>query len=339
MRRLRIAQTGLLNKAPPALSWPIAPCFTNSELWLKLQSKASLAWHADTRCEYVQMRIALDPYMHRRLALPQVFRLAAELEYPNLELSSRQDFVPLFEAPVATSETIRAVRAASRESGVKLASIMAVYYWANPDQEKRRTAVEHWKRAIRVAVEADCRVINSEFSGHPDEPDVCKDAFLASIGELLPILEREGIRVDIEPHPGDFVEDGNTAVDILREIGSPHLRYLYCAPHTFFLGEDMAGMIRYAAPLLTHVHVADSLNHRAGLRYIVNPLGAPVRVHQHLNIGEGEVNWEIFFGTLAEVGFGGILTSSIFAWEDRAIESSRFMRKRIQFYLDKYMLT
>jgi len=181
-------------------------------------------------------------------------------------------------------------------------------------------------------------VINSEFSGQPDDLVASKEAFLTSVMELLPIFEREGIRVDVEPHPGDFVEDGNTAVDILREIGSPHLRYLYCAPHTFHMGEDMAGMIRYAAPLLTHVHVADSLNQRAGLRYIVNPPGAPVRVHQHLNIGEGEVEWNIFFGTLAEVGFDGILTSSVFAWEDRAVESSRFMRKRIQDYLDKFFV-
>ena len=77
---------------------------------------------------------------------------------------------------------------------------------------------------------------------------------------------------------------------MIRSIGSPTSRYLYCAPHTFHLGDDVAAMIAYAAPVLDHVHLADSLDHRrsSGLRYIVNPLGAPVRVHQHLNIGEGK---------------------------------------------------
>lgn len=284
------------------------------------------------------MQVALDPYMHRRLALPEVFRLAAELGYPNLELSFREDFVPLFTSPVATLETIHSMRRACSETGVKLVSIMAVYDWASSDEEKRLAAIEHWKKVIRVSLEANCNVINSEFGGQPEDAATSKKAFLASIAELLPIFEREGVRVDIEPHPGDFVEDGNTAVDILRAIGSPHIRYLYCAPHTFYMGEDMPGMIRYAAPLLSHVHVADTLNHRAGLRYIVNPLGAPVRVHQHLNIEEGEVDWDLFFTTLAAVGFDGILTSSVFAWEDRAIESSRFMRRRIQTYLDKYFM-
>ena len=181
-------------------------------------------------------------------------------------------------------------------------------------------ALEHWKKVVRLAVEAGCTVINSEFSGQPDEL-VSKEAFLTSVMELLPIFEREE-SCNVQSHPGDFVEDGNTAVDILRRwVATPSIPLLR-TPYLSY-GEGHAAMIRYAAPLLTHVHVADSLNQRAGLRYIVNPPGAPVRVHQHLNIGEGEVDWNIFFGTLAEVGFDGILTSSVFAWEDRAVESAR----------------
>jgi myo-inositol catabolism protein IolH len=32
-------------------------------------------------------------------------------------------------------------------------------------------------------------------------------------------------------------------------------------------------------------------------------------VHQHLNIGQGEVDWDVFFGTLHEVRFDGIMTA------------------------------
>ena len=101
---------------------------------------------------------------------------------------------------------------------------------------------------------------------------------------------------------------------------------------------DMAQMIRDGAPVLAHVHVADTLNHKAssGLRYIVNPPGAKVTVHQHLDIGQGEVGWDVFFATLAEFGFDGIMTACVFAWEDRAEDSSRFMRREIQNYIDKY---
>lgn len=75
---------------------------------------------------------------------------------------------------------------------------------------------------------------------------------------------------------------------------------------------------------------------RIGLRYIVNPPGLPARIHQRLDFGEGEVDWDAFFVTLAEVGFDGILTSCVFAWEERAVESARFMRERFAHYLERY---
>jgi myo-inositol catabolism protein IolH len=59
-------------------------------------------------------------------------------------------------------------------------------------------------------------------------------------------------------------------------------------------------------------------------------------VHQHVDIGQGEVDWDEFFGTLGRLGFGEreetIMTVCVFAWEERAHESSRFMRSEIERY-------
>jgi myo-inositol catabolism protein IolH len=156
--------------------------------------------------------------------------------------------------------------------------------------------------------------------------------------ELLPIFEREGLQLRLEPHPDDFVEDGFRAVDLIRGINSPNVSFLYCAPHTFHMGGDIAGIMRHAGPLLTHLHVADSFDHRAssGLRYIVNPPGSPARIHQHLDIGQGEVNWEEFFGALDQLHFDGIMTVCVFAWEERAEQSSIFMREKIGSYVNTW---
>ena len=290
------------------------------------------------------MKIALDPYMHRHLPLEELPELAASLGYEWIELSPRADFLEWFKAPRVFPDRVRRFKRALGDAGVGVASLLPMYRWASNDEAERQAAVRHWRRAIEIAVEMEVDTLNSEFGRgpHPDRGtcycchtgsmvEACEDAWWRSMDELVPVLEREGVNLHIEPHPEDWVETLQPSVDLIRTVNSPRVRFLYCAPHTFYFGDDVAAMIRECADVLAHVHVADTFNHKAssGLRYIVNPPGSAARVHQHLDIGQGEVPWDAFFGTLAEVGFDGIMTSCVFAWEERAEESSRFMREEM----------
>jgi myo-inositol catabolism protein IolH len=272
--------------------------------------------------------------MFRRVPLTELPALVAELGYDAIELSPRNDFLPFFLHPRADSDVIGRFKSALSAAGVQVVSLLPLYRWSGPDEDERQAAVRYWRRAIEIAVELDCRVMNSEFNGRPEAPGASEAQFWRSMDELLPVFEAEDLQLRLEPHPDDFVEDGYAAVDLIRGINSPNVSFLYCAPHTFHMGGDITGIMRHAGPLLTHVHVADSFDHRAssGLRYIVNPPGSPARVHQHLDIGQGEVNWDEFFGTLGDLRFDGIMTACVFAWEERARESSVFMREQIAAY-------
>jgi myo-inositol catabolism protein IolH len=284
------------------------------------------------------MRIALDPYMLRRVPLPELPGTVAELGYEHIELSPREDFLPFFVHPRADRATIAAFRRALDGAGVSVSSVLPLYRWSGPSEDERQAAVRYWKRAIQVAVDLGCQVMNSEFNGRPEAADASEAQFWRSMEELLPVFEREGVQLRLEPHPDDFVEDGRAAVELIRGIDSDLVSFLYCAPHTFHQGGDLAGIMRYAGPLLTHLHIADSFDHRAssGLRYIVNPPGSPARVHQHLDVGQGEVDWDVFFGTLSELGFDGIATVCVFAWEERARESSIHNLEQIRHYVAKF---
>jgi myo-inositol catabolism protein IolH len=282
------------------------------------------------------MKLALDPYMLRTTPLTELPGVVADLGYEWIELSPREDFTPFFLHPRANRDTVRRFKSALDGAGVKIASYLPLYRWSGPDEDERQAAVRYWKRAIQLTVDLDCRVMNSEFNGRPEQASRSEAQFWRSMEELLPVFEREGVQLRLEPHPDDFVEDGRVAIDMVRGIDSELVSFLYCAPHTFHQGGDIAGIMRYAGDLLTQVHVADSFDFRAssGLRYIVNPPGSTARIHQHLDIGQGEVDWDEFFGTLGALGFGGrddtIMTVCVFAWEERADDSARVNRERIE---------
>jgi myo-inositol catabolism protein IolH len=284
------------------------------------------------------VKIALDPYMFRSVPLLELPALVADLGYEWIELSPREDFTPFFNHARVDDGTVARFRSALSSAGVGVASVLPLYRWSGPDEDERQAAVRYWKRAISICSDLGVDTMNSELNGNPREAAVCERQFWRSMEELLPVFEREGIRLVLEPHPDDWEEDGKRAVDLVRGINSPLVSFLYCAPHTFHQGNDAPGIMDKAGDLLTMVHVADSFDHTAssGLRYIVNPPGSQVTVHQHLDIGQGDVDFDELFSGLERIGFDGILSSSVFAWEDRARESSTFMRAAIDDYLGRW---
>ncbi|WP_415856086.1 sugar phosphate isomerase/epimerase family protein [Sinomonas sp. G460-2] len=286
------------------------------------------------------MKIALDPTpFHSTHSLLEFPALAAELGYQYLQLTPHRDMIPFFTHPKADDELVRQFRKACADAGVEVASVLPVLRWSGPDEAAREAAVRYWKRAVQITVDLGVNQMNTEFSGRPELPEESEACFYKSMEELLPIFEREGVNVAIDPHPDDFVEEGLAALRVIRGLNSPNVGMVYVASHTFHMKDEPLEIMRAAGDRLRVVHVADTMNHHAshGLRYITNPPGNAVRVHQHLRIGDGDVNWNEFFGGLGEIGFldrdDTVMVSSVFAEDENAHEVSRYqlrtMRERV----------
>jgi myo-inositol catabolism protein IolH len=277
-----------------------------------------------------RVKLAVDPTMIRHLPVQEVLRAVAEVGFEHVELSPRLDVLPSSRGRRVSRDGTARIAAASRATGVGIASLFVVYPWASPDEDRRAAAVRYLAQACEVAVELECERLNTELTGDPTRPLESEDAFWRSIEDVVPLLDRYGLTLAVEPHPYDFIEDGDQAVDLVRGVRSDRLRYLYCAPHTFTMGGDMSAMIEYSADVLAHVHVADTFKPR---RTIVNPPG-DWRIHQHLDVGQGEVEWPEFFAALRRVGFDDVMTVTVFAWEDRALDSFRSNLESVRGYLD-----
>lgn len=264
------------------------------------------------------MRIALDPALLNGQPVPTVFGAAARAGYGAVEIPNRDDFIPPGGAVAATAGELAAARKAAHDAGVEIASVAVIQAWSSPDEETRSQAVRWWADGIHAAVELGCRRINSELSGNPNTPEPCRAAFLRSIETLLPILEREDVVLSIEPHPWDFLETTESAVELIRGVGSDRIRYLHCLPHSYHLGGTITEQVRRAQGWFDHIHLADTFRPQ---RTIINPPGLDHRIHQHFNIGDGELDWNEAVAALQAAGFDGLATVQVFGWEDRAEQS------------------
>ena len=205
-----------------------------------------------------------------------------------------------------------------------------------PDEPQREAAVRNFRRVIQLAVELGIPVINTEFSGRPDRSEDSEAAFYRSMEELLPLVESEGLQLNIDPHPDDFVEDGLEAWRVLRGLNSPSIGFVYVASHTFHYGDRAETLLPELGDRLGAVYAADTFDHRRshGLRYISNPPGNAARIHQHLTIGDGDVDFEALFGLLRSTGYldreDALVVSNVFAEDENADEVSRHQLARLR---------
>jgi len=283
------------------------------------------------------MKLALDPQMffatHSVWELPDV---VASLGYSWMELSPKADFVPFFQHPRVDDAGVRKLKKVAADAGVGIASLLPVLRWSGPGEDERVAAVRAWKRTIQIDVDLGVDTLNSEFNGRPEHAEHAEGQFLKSMDELLPIFEREGLALILEPHPDDFIEDGLDAVGLVRGLNRDWIGFLYCTPHAFHQIRDAATIISAAAEKVRYVHLADAFDHTAsnGLRYITNPPGNPVRVHQHMEMGRGEVDYDAVFAALASVGFDGVISSCVFGFEEDARGISERQRDKAAALID-----
>lgn len=295
------------------------------------------------------MKIAFDvDVLAKQMDINRMVHQVADWGYKYIEQSPHPRINPFYKHPLFSKECEQEYRKALKETGVEISSLICVYRWSGPTEEQRKFAVENWKRLIEIAVDLGVRVINTELAGDPNQQEISNGMWFRSMEELLPIIEREGIRVEVQSHPYDFCELNNECCDMVKSFRSDYLKYVYASAHGFFYDTgkgDVRNMLEYAGEDLSHVLFADTFNQEMDCRYIVNPPwlnrrgSADAAVHQHLAMGEGDVNFPEIFSTLRDMDFanrdfriGGesIACVSYFGFPEKMDKQAPEARERIE---------
>jgi sugar phosphate isomerase/epimerase len=217
--------------------------------------------------------------------------------------------------------------------------------WGDGDPEGvRRRAAERMQDTARAAAAFGVEVVNG-FTGSAIWPyfysfppnDFAEiergyAEFAERWGPIIDAFDREGVRFALEVHPSEIAYDFVTTRKTLDAIGNRDGFGINLDPSHFahqFL--DTAQFAREFATRIYHVHVKDSKRRLDGRRSILGShldFGDRSRGWDFVSPGHGDVDFDEFFRTLNEIGYGGPLSVE---WEDSGMDREWGAAEAVQF--------
>jgi sugar phosphate isomerase/epimerase len=164
---------------------------------------------------------------------------------------------------VIAPELCTRVRNAFAERGLVMTSVSATFNAIHPDPRQRELDT---RRACHLM--DSCRAMGTSmlslctgtldssdmWKRHPDNdrPDAWRD-LLTTFEQLLPVAERNGLTLGIEPERNNVVNSAEKARRLLNELRSPHLKIILDGANLFDEGQisDMREVLTRAFELLS----------------------------------------------------------------------------------------
>jgi sugar phosphate isomerase/epimerase len=285
------------------------------------------------------MQLAFATSAFRRFALPDALEAIARAGYPAAEI--------MCDAPHAYPEQLstadrRAIRKALNARRLALSNLNAFMmtavhgprpggdlprlardFWypsyIDPDPAERRKRIEHTRACVQLAYELGSPSISIEPGGPLDGRDesVGLDLFQQALEEVLPLAEKLGVWVCIEPEPGLVIERSEQYLRFMPRITSSAAAMNFDVGHIYCVGEDPAEAARRLGGHVRHIQIEDI---------------APSREHRHLTPGDGAIDFRALRQALADIGYQGYVTVELYPYLDDPTEAATNSLQRLREY-------
>lgn len=182
--------------------------------------------------------------------------------------------------------------------------------WIEESEERRSIRIGHTLRCLELASFLGCANISVP-PGGPQGGLPRRQAmklFHEGLEEVIPVAEKLGVRVLVEPEPGLLLEDSKGFLEFIQEVGSGAVGLNFDIGHFFCAGEDPGAAFEKLFPWIGHVHLEDI---------------APTRVHAHLIPGLGAIDFQAIFSTMVRLGYRGDMSLELYPYVDAPEEAGR----------------
>ncbi|MDG9715831.1 sugar phosphate isomerase/epimerase [Streptomyces sp. DH24] len=164
----------------------------------------------------------------------------------------------------------------------------------DPDPEDRARRVDLLVRAVRVAADLGAHAVHCFSGTRPDgtDEDTAWKRLAETLAPVLNAADSAGVPLAVEPEPGHLLATLADFHHLRRALGDPeNLGLTLDIGHCQCLEPlPPADCVRAAAPWLRHVQIEDM---RRG-------------VHDHLPLGDGEIDFPPVLAALSAAGYQGL---------------------------------
>jgi sugar phosphate isomerase/epimerase len=225
---------------------------------------------------------------------------------------------------VISPETAEAVRAAATAETVGIPAVSATYNMIHPDMSRRAAGRQAFAAIAAAAPGMGARLVtlctgsrdaDDQWRAHPENQSAgAWQDLLDEFAEILPLAERHGITLGVEPERGNVIDSAARARQLLDTLGNERVKIVLDAANLVDGApqRDWAAIIEGAAELLH----ADIVLAHAKDRTVDGQVAAP---------GLGAIDFGHFARTLRAIGFdGALVTHGLGA--DKAASAAEFLR-------------
>lgn len=246
----------------------------------------------------IRLGYGLNGFAGHRLA--DACAVVSSIGYEGVGLTLDQPHLdPFGDLPGQIAHARRCLEANDLASVVETGSRYVLDPWHKHEptlvsNEGRHRRVDLLRRAVRIASELGSEAMSCWSGTAPAgvHPDALWRRVVDGLGPVLDDAAGLGVTVCVEPEPGMFLATLDDVLALRERLGHPeHLRvtldlgHLACnEPRT------PADTVRQAGVLLGNVQVDDMVRD----------------VHEHLELGTGELDLDAVLGALTEVGYDGL---------------------------------
>ena len=182
--------------------------------------------------------------------------------------------------------------------------------WIESQEERREIRIQHTLQCLQLADFFGCKNI----SVPPGGPvvDISRKKAIAlfhqGLERVAPLAQELDVKILVEPEPDLLMENSKEFSEFIRDVRSPAIGLNFDIGHFFCAGEDPRVAFEELFEWIGHVHLEDI---------------AADRVHNHLILGHGAIQFPEIFETMLRLEYQGDISLELYPYVDAPEEAGR----------------